>query len=363
MTTKANCVIRQIVVGAASHDAITCIAIKLANKLSTVFDTKIYSWFEPDISVAEEVQQLRQSDEGCSSDILIYHLSYGIPALTEWLLRRPERIVLWYHNVTPAEFFSSIDPEFAEGLIHGRKEIDLLKEKVVAAFADSQFNASELNDHGYTDVVVSAPSLTSERLNDVGVNIHILDAVTERFPNGFVLAVSQVLPHKRVEEVISVLHLLREYHRLDIGLVWAGPVRSGVYMQAVQSLMTRLGQENVLFTDVISESELATLYRSCTAFVSMSKHEGLSVPPLEAMANRTPVVVRGACAVPETVGTGGLVLPESWGVIEFAETLALVINDSQLQSELRNEGQRWIESYRSRHHLDQAIKIIKEIAA
>ncbi len=355
--------IRQVIVGAASYDAITSIAIELDEALSKSFETKIYSWFEPDMSVADQVSQIGYSDKGSVNDVLIYHLSFGIPKLTEWLLRRPEKIIVWYHNVTPTEFFSEIDPTFAEGLHHGRKEIEILRERAVAAFTVSNFNARELNDIGYEDVVVARPSLTANRLSDVGIDVRMLDKVNEQFPCGFVLAVSQVLPHKRVEEAISVLHLLREYHGIDLGLVWAGPVRSPRYMHAIELFMERLGQKNVYFTDVISETELATLYRACTAFVSMSKHEGLSVPPLEAMANRTPVVVRGACAIPETVGAGGLVLPEDWGVIEFAEVLAQVCKNSQLQSELRNAGQKRIESYQSHRDMSQVINIIKAIAA
>lgn len=363
MTTRSTRVIRQIVVGAASHDAITSIAVSLGHQLKNIFDTRIYSWFEPDISVRDEVQQIAYCDSGSANDIVIYHLSFGIPELTDWLIQRPEKFILWYHNVTPAEFYSEIDPVFAKGLDHGRKEIEIFKNRAVASFTDSDFNANELKELGFADVVVSYPSLTSQRLNDVGIDVHILDLVTERFPKGFVLAVSQVLPHKRVEDVISVLHLLREYHRVDIGLVWAGPIRSSLYMRAVRAFMKFLGQDNIYFTDVISESELATLYRSCTVFVSMSKHEGLSVPPLEAMANRSPVVVRGACAVLETVGTGGLVLPENWGVIEFAEVLAQVCEDKELQSELRNAGQRWIENYQFRNEVSRLVDAIKAIAA
>jgi glycosyltransferase involved in cell wall biosynthesis len=363
MKSKSYGVIKQVILGAAPYDAITSIAMGLGRELGKAFDSKIYSWFEPDVSMTDEVSQIELIDEGSPSDILIYHLSFGLPKLTEWLLQRPEKIILWYHNVTPAEFFTEIDPVFADGLAHGRKEIEILQKRVIGSIADSNFNVREMALNGYESVVVSRPIHVANRLNDVGIDVRTLDQISERFPNGFVLAVSQVLPHKKVEEVIGVLHLLREYHGVDIGLVWAGPVRSPIYMQSIESFMDRLGQKNVYFTDVISEAELATLYRACTAFVSMSQHEGLSVPPLEAMANRTPVIVRGACALAETVGSGGLVLPEDWGVIEFAEVVAQVCRDPNLQSVLRNAGQEWIESYQTRSDISEVIDFIKAIAA
>ena len=148
MASKSNRVVKQVIVGAASYDAITSIAIELGQELGRDFDTKIYSWFEPDISVADVVSQIGYADDGSPDDLLIYHLSFGIPKLTEWLMGRPEKVILWYHNVTPAEFFTEIDPVFADGLAHGRREIEILQKRAIAAFAVSHFNASELTAIG-----------------------------------------------------------------------------------------------------------------------------------------------------------------------------------------------------------------------
>jgi glycosyltransferase involved in cell wall biosynthesis len=46
----------------------------------------------------------------------------------------------------------------------------------------------------------------------------------------------------------------------------------------------------------------------------------------------------GAGAVPETVKTGGIVLPVDTGVIEFAEVVAEVITNDDLRSRLRRAG-------------------------
>ena len=162
--------------------------------------------------------------------------------------------------------------------------------------------------------------------------------IESHFPNGFILFVSQVLPHKRVDHALGIVHLLRTIHHLDIGLVVAGPIRQPSYEYALRRFRQKLNDCHVLFTDSVTDSQLATLYRSCICYIGTSEHEGLSVPPLEAMANLAPVVVRGAGAVPETVGIGGIVLDQHVGLLEFTETIACVVKSPELQSSLRRSG-------------------------
>ena len=331
-------VVRQVLVGAAGHDAITNIALELADHLNVLASCQIHSWFEPDESVAGRISQIARADIGTSDDVIVYHLSYGVPELTSWLMNRPERIVVWYHNVTPATYFWEFDREFAEGLEHGRREIGLLRDITSMAVADSDFNAKELVEAGYEEVVVTPPRMSVGRLDEVGADAAILSRIWDVFPNGFLLVVSQLLPHKRANHAVSVVHLLREYLGLDIGLVWAGPARLSRYRNAVDMFQRMLNEPGVLFLDVVSDAELAALYRGCICFVSFSEHEGLSLPPLEAMANRAPVVVRGSGAVPETVGQGAVVVPESAGLMEFAGILYHVIQDPILRSDLRRRG-------------------------
>ena len=56
-------------------------------------------------------------------------------------------------------------------------------------------------------------------------------------------------------------------------------------------------------------------------FASASVHEGLGIPPLEAMAFGVPAIVRDAGATVETVAGGALVLPFGAGPLMFAEAI------------------------------------------
>ena len=324
--------------GAARNDAITAMALEIQTELTERFESNIFCHHPVDVSFPEFVQQLTEIGSGSPDDLLIYHLSFGIPELTEMLLSRPEKLVIAYHNVTPAEYYAELLPEFAEALAYGKSEALLLKERVSLAIADSEFNAEELESFGYQDVHVVAGGTNPQRLLDVGVDANFMADLEQHFPNGFILFVSQVLPHKRVDHALEILQLLRTVHRLDLGLVIAGPIRQPAYEFAVQTLREKLQDSHLLMANAVTDDQLATLYRACLCYIGTSEHEGLSVPPLEAMANGAPVVVLGAGAVPETVKTGGIVLPVDTGVIEFAEVVAEVITNSDLRSQLRRAG-------------------------
>jgi len=330
--------VHQILVGAARNDAITAMAVEIQSELANSFESNIYCHHPVDSSFPEFVQQLTEIGAGFSDDVLIYHLSFGIPELTEFLLSRPEKLVIAYHNVTPAKYYEELLPQFAEALAYGKSEASLLKKRVSLAIADSQFNAEELESFGYSDVHVIPGGANSKRLDDVGVDVNFMSDLEHHFPNGFILFVSQVLPHKRVDHALEILQLLRTVHRLDVGLVIAGPIRQPAYEFAVQTLREKLQDSHLLMANAVTDEQLATLYRACLCYIGTSEHEGLSVPPLEAMANGAPVVVLGAGAVPETVKTGGIVLPFDTGVIEFAEVVAEVITNSDLRSQLRRAG-------------------------
>jgi glycosyltransferase involved in cell wall biosynthesis len=85
-------------------------------------------------------------------------------------------------------------------------------------------------------------------------------------------------------------------------------------------------------------------YRVARVLVSASEHEGFGLPMVEAMHHGVPVVARGAAAVGETVGDGGLVVGP--GSIErFAEVVAMAAEPGDLRTRLIEAGQRRVEAF------------------
>ena len=328
--------IHQLIVGASLSDAITQMALAIRDQLRVDGESEIFALYLGHDAIQAGILpfNLLPDDEAT----IIYHSSFGVPELTDKLVKLGRPITLIYHNITPSSYYERFDHEFAQGLAWGRQELEILRDQVSTAIAVSEFNATELKKIGFKNVVVMAAGLNPYRLESCNFDIALAQSLDHRFPNGYVLSVSQVLPHKRMEIAIMAIHLLRSIFEMEIGLVIAGPWRNHLYLQELLQLIDHLPGVDVHFTGEVSESSLATLYRQGLVFLSTSDHEGLSLPPLEAMAARTPVVARGTSALPETIGDGGILLPPESTPIEIAGVIGAVLRNRALRSGLISAG-------------------------
>ena len=329
--------IHQVVVGAAMGDAITSMALNIREALSEYGNSKIFAVF-PDSSVLDKVHPIQELANEDDSRTLIYHSSYGVRELTARLVCWRGDLILQYHNVTPDYFFEEIDPEFAEGLRWGKKELELLRPKVVRAIADSSFNASDLLSCGYRDVDVLPSGVDSHKLSQIAPDIRIANYYRHLFPNGYAIAVSQLLPHKRMELAVAAVHQVRELWGIDLGLVIVGVERSGTYSGAVRSYAERLLGNNFRMTGRLNDRQLSTLFRHALVYLGMSEHEGLSIPLIDSMALGVPAVVRGFGAIPETAGDGAVVVNPTGGASEIAKTIVDVTSDSAIRKALIGRG-------------------------
>src|SRR3954468_2643581 len=103
-------------------------------------------------AVRAQVQPLAElrADPG---DLLLFHYSAYAPRL-EPLLEWPQRKLLVYHNVTPAEWLWEYQPHVATLCALGRDHLPRWAKAVDVAMAVSEFNAAELREVGARDVRV-----------------------------------------------------------------------------------------------------------------------------------------------------------------------------------------------------------------
>ncbi len=95
----------------------------------------------------------------------------------------------------------------------------------------------------------------------------------------------------------------------------------------------------------LTDGELKALYQGAIAFVFPSLYEGFGLPPLEAMACGCPVIISNTSSLPEICGNAALYFnprqPE-----ELVEKIKCVINNSLLQTELRDKGYTQASNFR-----------------
>jgi L-malate glycosyltransferase len=329
--------IHQIVVSASAGDAVTNAALGFQEVLQRVAPSGLFArYIDPrlhgkvfPLSVYEACAQ--------PDDLLIYHVSIGEPEVVQFLLGLRKRLVLVYHNITPPEYFAALDPAFAGLLASGRSELALLRDRTEMALADSDYNARELEGLGYRDVRVSPLPVDLGRLHAVEPDADTVASLAG-LDGPLVLFVGQLLPHKRPDLLLRAYHVLTTYLVPDAHLVLLGPARLERYHRALQTLAAELNLHRAQIPGWLTREQLAAYYRRADVFATMSEHEGVCVPLLEAMSFDVPVVARAYGAIPETMGGAGLLLPAEEDPFLVAEALAELLTADGVRAELVRRG-------------------------
>jgi glycosyltransferase involved in cell wall biosynthesis len=355
----------QIVVGAALGDAVTESALRIRDALRSVVDADLYG-LHVDARLEGNVGRISNyplPEHRSREDVIVFHATIGDPKLADFVLHRDERLVIVYHNITPAHFFRDVDQEFARLLDDGRRQLPALLAKADRVIADSAFNAQDLIELGRDDVVVTPPPLNLSRLVDVEPDAELIAGFEKTAPGQMVLFVGQLLPHKRPDLLLGAHHLLVANHRADTRLVIAGPNRNPRYRQALNRYVQETNLDTVWITGELTDAQLAAFYRRADVFVTASEHEGFCVPLVESFHFDLPVVARGFGAVPETAGDAALVLPPGTGARHLAEALRRVLYDSALRADLVARGRRRRERFTVESTLAGTLRVLRDVIA
>jgi glycosyltransferase involved in cell wall biosynthesis len=163
---------------------------------------------------------------------------------------------------------------------------------------------------------------------------------TFRLPPYFILFVGTIYPFKNLEAVIEAFTRARQLGEDDLHLVLVGGVSPSYgeqYKHSLQALARNLGvTEYVHWTGSI-DAELPAIYSMARALLFPSKFESFGQPVLEAMACGTPVITSNAAALPEVVGTAGMMRAHD-DIAGLAEDLMSVLKDGPIRSSLIEKG-------------------------
>jgi glycosyltransferase involved in cell wall biosynthesis len=264
-------------------------------------------------------------------NVLIHHFSVGSDA-SRLAYSLPDRMMLVYHNITPAEYFVSFHLPLARFCYLGRRELRAYARRCVLALGDSEFNRLELEATGFprTAVLPVVPGFSH-------LDVAPSQAITTMFDDDWtnILFVGRMVPNKRIEDVIRFFHAYQTNFNRRSRLFLVGS-KSGLdlYVDALVQLIHDLGQQqHVLLTGHVSNAELTTYYNVADLFLCASEHEGFCVPLVEAFYKQVPVLAYAAAAVPSTMDGAG-VLYESRDPMYVATIMDDLLSDVRAQEEV-----------------------------
>lgn len=349
-------------------DAITQHAFEIDNALREWgFETYIYAdsidknfakfgYVLPDhVDLDKHYNKFKNNRE----DILFYHYSHYCENVMLYKESKNKKI-FEYHNITPYQYFRNYDITYEISCIRGRRELFNLH-NCDFAVGDSEYNMRELLGYNFDKKNTGVlPIFTSfEKFENAKINKKIV----EQFNDGSVnfLFVGRIAPNKKIEDIIKCFYYYHRFVNPHSRLFLSGPSILKKYDAELKSLVHQLDLgKSVIFTERISVSDLKTYYTLSHAFLCMSEHEGFCVPLLESMYFKLPILAYNSTAIPYTLDKSGILINKKQ-FAEIAELMNVVVENSQLRSQLIRKQQERLKDFSPENIKSQLKDVIDRV--
>lgn len=159
----------------------------------------------------------------------------------------------------------------------------------------------------------------------------------------YILMVGIHYEYKNLHSVINALKIIEK--DINKKLVIVGN-NQNLYGKKLIKLAEKLKlSDKVIFLGYVEEEELDRLYQAAKAFIYPSLYEGFGLPPLEAMANGTPVICSNQSSLPEVIGDAAITFnPNS--IIDICEKIKKLCNMNEMEIEnLIEKGHKNLERF------------------
>lgn len=154
----------------------------------------------------------------------------------------------------------------------------------------------------------------------------------------YILCVATIEPRKRIEQAVRAHAEAVERGKISMPLVIAGA--SGWNNEGIAELIDRQQQAgHVKMLGWVAEASLPTLYGGADLFLYPSIYEGFGLPPVEAMACGTPVIVSNRSCLPEVTGGAAMYIDPD-DIDGFAAAITRGVLDTQWRNAAIAQGRQ-----------------------
>lgn len=185
--------------------------------------------------------------------------------------------------------------------------------------------------------IIDSQTLTKEFLTSLGIN------------SDYILYVGNILPHKNLKDLIIAFKDLHEKKLFNGQLVIAG--RLSKYSNQLAGFVRALKLEkNIIFPVVykeeglLTDSDIANLYKNADCYVMPSKSEGFSLTPLEAQSLGIPCLISDI-DVHQEIYRDTVEFFKTDSVIDLTNKLYKIVISTQRRDLLIKKGYENVESY------------------
>jgi glycosyltransferase involved in cell wall biosynthesis len=196
-------------------------------------------------------------------------------------------------------------------------------------------------------------------MNDLWINNfsdqHIVDIRSITDNDDFLLYPANTWRHKNHLNLLKAVATLRDQFNLMVKVICTGSQNQ--QFENIKSLIRELNLEKqVVFTGIVSEEVLYSLYKGCKAVVVPSLYEAGSFPLYESILLDVPVICSNVTSLPETIlNVDALMNPFD------VENIAFKMKQIWTNDDFRFVLQKSLETARDRIHTNDPFPVLQEI--
>jgi glycosyltransferase involved in cell wall biosynthesis len=177
---------------------------------------------------------------------------------------------------------------------------------------------------------------------------------------GYLLYTGVWRNHKNLLGLLSALREMREKKEFNGQLVITGREDS-IYAPEIFATVRDFGlEDSVIFTGLVSDTDLLFLYQNARVFVFPSFYEGFGLPPLEAMSCGIPVAASDSSSIPEVIGNGNANFFNPDDTAEMAEKIWEVWESEALRARLRERGLQRVTEFSWKKMGEETLEVYRE---
>jgi len=170
------------------------------------------------------------------------------------------------------------------------------------------------------------------------VNEEIKKQTKSKFSKGcdYFLFVGSLHPRKNISRLIEAFGAFKKESNSEIKLLLAGPQYWGM-SEIYKSIDALACKEDIIFTNRLSNEDLANVVASALALTFVPYFEGFGIPLVEAMQSEIPIITSNVTSLPEIAGDAAIFV-NPYEVSEIKNAMLKLYADKALRTELIEKG-------------------------
>jgi glycosyltransferase involved in cell wall biosynthesis len=187
--------------------------------------------------------------------------------------------------------------------------------------------------------------------NEVETNDKIETARKYNLPENYILNVGTVEKRK------NSLSILKAIHKAEIDTVLIIVGGKTDYQDEIEQYALSNGIENkLIILNTVPVKDLPAIYQQADIFVYPSIFEGFGIPIIEALYSKVPVITTKGGVFSETGGFSTKYV-EAENIEKLAESISLVLEDSEIRSKMITEGTDYVQKFNDEKIASNLMKV------